>query len=665
MKSQQARLKAQNLKRLEKVLNKFANNKTGVPDYRGFSAWLAAQEEATFQSSTSTISDAPSKLQRRQLALVEALFEAYRRYEKKLRRGQGKTSMSDRNIRKAKLLLHWYDNLTERAKRLLHFSEDSQSDLSFSEIRKRNDLNPLEIQYQMRRAITSGHERDAFILFGKLSETEHDEGELDYFESLLCFESGDYDGAIEKSRAVDSSSIDYSQAALLQLTAHAKLGNIKEFFSTLSSLPSDLKITGALYMRLTLILMESSGCAEEVSDRETEMGSKLSSMLATTRDSGQTENSPETKALILHCCRRAVVLVEKLQQFILTECNGLKGQSLFEEFEKSLPPNDHLPLIIIFSTLPKFFEIFELSPHDMYKPIVETIFGTMNTDLPSALVSLEVLYRLADKTTFIRNSIAATTFFSNIEDDPKYWSKNLKELANFAYIAHQEALVIEDSPLIEDTKKVISSLPDYEQRIFGIHKEARSESLKSKLSGNGKQLLEAAEGVISSMRAHNGRWDDAGLATMGFVRTLEYELCFQIINPLLRAISIDHIRPLIEALTNKKDRNFWDSILTLKLKQKSLTLAPARIFLNKINSDKGSDADIKKYLKEVLRPLLNQQGWEKFLEGRLAELISEDHIDQRNDAAHGRFVSLDSAEQARGQVLHALRDISLWVKDAA
>ena len=162
-------------------------------------------------------------------------------------------------------------------------------------------------------------------------------------------------------------------------------------------------------------------------------------------------------------------------------------------------------------------------------------------------MTLEVLYRLADKKTFIRNSIEGTAVFSNIDDDPKYWSKNLKELANFAYLAHQEALVMEDSLLIEDTKKVISSLPDYEQRIFAIHKEAKSEALKSKLSKNGKQLLEAAEGVILSMRENNGRWDDAGLATMGFVRTLEYELCFQIIDPLLRAISIDHIRPLVRS----------------------------------------------------------------------------------------------------------------------
>ena len=101
-----------------------------------------------------------------------------------------------------------------------------------------------------------------------------------------------------------------------------------------------------------------------------------------------------------------------------------------------------------------------------------------------------------------------------------------------------------------------------------------------------------------------------------------------------------------------------------QVKTEELHLAPARIFLNKINSDKGSDADIKIF-KRSSCSLLNQQGWEKFLQGRLAELINENHIDQRNDAAHGRFVSLDSAEQARGQVLHALRDISLWVKDAA
>ena len=374
----------QNRKRLEKVLNKFANNKNGGPDYLGFSKWLAVLDEA-FQKSTSTISGAPSKSQLQNLAAREALFEAYRKYEKKLRRGPGKTPMSDRNIRKAKLLVYWYDSLTERGKRAVHFSEDSQSDLSFSEIRKKSDLNPLEIQYQMIRAITSGHERDAFILFGKLAETDHDEGELDYFESLLCFESGDYEGAIEKGRAVDSSNIDYAKAVLLQLSANAKLGNIQEFFNTLLSLPPDLKISGVLYMRLSLILMEASGRAEEVNRRETEMGSKLTSMVDMNRDKGQKENSPEMKALILHCCRKAVVLVEKLQQFILRECNDLRGVSLFEKFEKSLPPNDQLPFIIIYATLSKanskFGEIFELSPHDMYKPIVETIFGTMETIL--------------------------------------------------------------------------------------------------------------------------------------------------------------------------------------------------------------------------------------------------------------------------------------------
>lgn len=650
-------IKAQAEVKLDKALNRFRRMKSNadIPDYKGFDNWIIRNEPVSIREALKN-NDVISSTGTEQLAIQtegfnQALFGRFLHYSQLVKTGRPSKKISS----KFKLLNRWYSGLIDRNKEYLEWSL-SREDLSFVEELDRDieELSPVFIKHRMTEAISRGQKNVAYKLLGNLRQAEHDTNELEYLESRLALRSNDFDEAIKKANRVSENNIDFLEATNVKLEAFACLGDVHNFIDTIKSLPSQFKITSARFKRCLYIIGFAKPGLIPLLGKELE-ADWLSHKL------DFTPNKLEEAECLTFVCKKAIEIIGILQKYMLrNSIEKAVGEDLSDIFGQLRSQDEYALMIIAMNqAAPSLLDCFSLDREDMWKPIYSILIPVQG--LEARLLAIEVLHRFNRKREFVEYFLLS---FKNLKPTEYMYESNLMETS---YLVYREALVLGDEKLIEEAKSFVSRWTDNEKRIFEISKNAQLESLKLTLSEKTRGFLDSAEKQIISFRNYSTDWDDAGMISLGFYRTLELEIGERIISPLFTSTPLERLSGLIEKLEQKKKRIYWEGVLrdVKKFKENPenmITLGSMSQFLSRFKTEGGNDDEIKKLFLVGFSKIFNTDGLRSLKQGKLGELINEEDTKRfRNDPAHCRQVTLDTTEQSRAYVLESLEHLTCWL----
>lgn len=595
---------------LEAALTRAARGTSPIPDYSGFQEAIHGRVIAE-QTRATTVHAMPSPTMAAAVTLLN-------RYHQEVRQG----SAARMNLLRFKLL---YSLFLDRGRAQDFMSSVLNWDTASDPLLDADNYSAATLRLKFMVAVTHGNREDASLLLGHLEEKDHDPGERAYLKALATFAAGQWDRVIKLVEQVPRDAIDRPRAAWLIAKVHATRGDVVRLQSVLEELKDRLSPCAWLHV------------AELLSHAEANAEAPWLTEIMPTRLSIGGGDPAYAEWAIFH-----VRLIAEMLE---------REREIGNAVDASGEPPAHEELIrdpILRRTVMAWaFEKKVAGEVDPGKVATRLDPLVLQGDMSAFRNALELLHAAGRHAEVVR------------------WAKRYPPGTRFAWRTSLDivSLVHASATLVDQrfAKKMEQLLEPAMRNTSAT--ASRRLAIADQLAAMARLTFLAAATEVDRLQAAGDDWRDCGLVALGLFRSLEVELNNRLVRPL--ASSLNHT-----ALQNQlggEDRAVG-AVLRLLRKARSgenLMLGDLRKLLEALPAsptDGDDTMQVRATLRSGFEALLSQAGLRGGALDGIGRMIDEAAVKRfRNAPAHGQFVRLSIAVEARDHVETGLERLVRWL----
>jgi hypothetical protein len=510
--------------------------------------------------------------------------------------------------------------------------------------------SPAQLRMRLFAAMSRNRGHDAFMLLGRIEESDLDAGEYAFLRSLCHFRSGQFKEAIEYSSRVPLSAPDGPRAVEIHAKSHAYLGNgngVKEAISVLAQ----GAITTCQVLHLAELTVYHSGRPQEA---ETAVGGHPAfeqKLRISDDDAGFGEFQKFHVRLLTAFAERCT----EVHESVLLDKESSEIPADWSAIISSDP-------ILQRSTIAVALEpglVASADPGSLPAIIFQSLYRSINEgDREAGQILFQSLYRLGAYQEFM-------THFKAVWPEPMR-DEGWFDLLGLAY----QVAVIQKDPLASELRAALNDLSVSDVQASADETASRY-LVASRLTPMGREAYRIACHAIDAAAKEDMLWRDAGLLALGFFRIIEVEFNERLIRPVANSIALPQLEALIAAASIGSIKPWKEA---LKLLKSVISHPSERLMLGalrKICDDFAHpppqiDSNLRVFIQSAFDAQLTPDGRSAFYSQQLIDTISPGRVTRyRNPPAHGRFVGMSEAKTCQRLVTDSLKDYFAWFVDYA
>lgn len=595
---------------LEAALSRAARGTSPIPDYSGFQEAVHGRVVAE-QTRATTIHAMPSPTMAAAVTLLD-------RYHQEVRQGR----VARMNLLRFKLL---YSLFLDRGRAQDFMNSVLNWDAESDPVLDADNYSPATLRLKFMVAVSHGAREDASLLLGRLEEKDHDPGERAYLKALATFAAGRWDRVIQLVEQVTRDGIDRPRAAWLLAKVHATRGDVVRLQPVLEELRDRMSPCAWLHL------------AELLSHAEADTEAPWLTEIMPTRLNIGAGDPAYAEWAVFHVRLMADMLEREREIGGATDASG--------------EPPAHEQLIrdpILRRTVMAWaFEDRVAGEVDPGKVATRLEPLVLQGDMSAFRNALELLHaagRHAEVVRWAKRYPPGTRF-------PWRTSLDIVSLVHASATLADQRFAKKMEQLLEPAVRDKSATA------------ARRLAIADQLAAMARLTFLAAAAEVDRLQADGDDWRDCGLVALGLFRSLEIELNNRLVRPL--ASDLDH--PALQNQLGGEDRAVG-GVLRLLRKARSgenLMLGDLRKLLEALPASPADGHDtmqVRATLRGEFKALLSQSGLREDALDGIGRMIDEAAVKRfRNAPAHGQFVRLVIAVEARDHVQAGLERIVRWL----